>query len=98
MSQPAASPMFRFQVIVPDVYKYMMDIDSRCNVSSLASYKNEVSGWVKAENVEYAKQKFAGFPIRFIESKYYWDNYDAVQSGQWSGDGFIFVPNNSEPI
>lgn len=76
--------MYRFQVKVPNVYVYAMCIDSRCNISTLASYKGEVSGWVKDENIEYAKQKFAGHQIRFIESKEYWSNDNYYNNGSWS--------------
>lgn len=89
----SSSSMFRFQVKVPNVYAYAGDIDSRCNISELASYKNEVSGWVKQENVEHARKKFSGLPMRFIPADEYWSKYDQYQKGDWASAP---LPGDSE--
>jgi hypothetical protein len=34
--------------------------------------------------VEYAKEKFAGLPIRFIDSREYWQNVNYFQRGDWN--------------
>lgn len=66
--------MFRFQVTVPDVYAYCMV--TKPSITTLASHKNEVSGFVKESEVDELKKYFEGKEVRLIESKEYWKNYE----------------------
>ena len=67
---------YRFQVKVPYVYDYL----GNEFVTSLAGYKNQVSGWVKESRIGELKQVFPNFEIKLIEYSEYWKNYEKYEN------------------
>lgn len=71
--------IYRFIIKTDNVYNFLMNN----YVTHLASYKNEVSGWIKKENLWKLNNamlnhgySFKDKNIKLISSNTYWKNYN----------------------
>jgi hypothetical protein len=81
-----ASRMYRWSLKVENVYDFcMFGVNSPFTCGTLASYKNEVSGFVKKENVRVLLDAVSAFstygrrsrgPVRLVTVDRYWKDYD----------------------
>ncbi len=75
-----SSIMYRWSVKVENVFAFCMFYGDGFNASTLASYKNEVSGFVKKENVGKLIAALVPFgknkDLKMVTSKRYWKDYD----------------------
>ena len=74
---------YRWSIKTENVYSFLMPYGDGFTCGTLASYKNEVSGYVKKSNLNKLIARLIPFGysfkdknIRLISSKTYWKNWD----------------------
>lgn len=77
----ATPMMYRWSAVVENVFDFCFFDGPGYTASTLASYKNEISGFVKKENVGALRQALASWKspvqkVSLVTAARYWKDYD----------------------